>query len=729
MIFLVCLGLLVAISIVPALYRHNSHRLGVISQMLLLGLVGYGIAYTLLHHEIVTVYMHLFQFNGISLVIALQFDALAKVMTIFILVIGFFIYRYAQNYLESDRTRARFLSQLSLVLFSVVLLVMANNILTAFIAWQFIGLNLYLLLNHYHHDPAANRAAKKKFVINRIGDCSFLLAMIIAYATHSAHSFTSIQLSAHAELICLLLFISVMSKCAQFPFHIWLIDTMETPTPVSALMHAGVINAGGILLTRVSATLTQFHTLNYFILFVGLLSALLSIYWMAQQPDTKKKLAYSTMGQMGYMLAQCSLGAFPAAVFHLISHGFYKASLFLNNGESFYDVPKREHHVYKHREILAAMVVSTVIFILGISLFKSELTNMPWLIYGFMYLTLTTMVLQSNRQMRESGLQIAMSYLIIMSIFFVYLYLFHALSQLLGHYDYHGAISTQVQWAIIAITAVVQYCLWRRNSADVFLVLTDKTERAWRYIWLTPLRAIGDVTNKPRYSVVMSSVYVLVMVLSIVGFFFGLYRHAVFPVGRLGIDAPAVLLFLVVGILALIFANRCKSIKALIVYIALFELAFINVAFFDGNSNILKIGVFHLITMASVILMLMMLAKKPGLSQIKQSTINRLPTRIFYLVFALLLIIGIPGTASFVSEFYLLAALIHSNVVFISLYIGLIILTAIVVMHSLQLYAFGDKQSPLLLLPVDKLHHWIFGVIIAVNILFGLWPNSILNYL
>ncbi|MDF1795764.1 MAG: proton-conducting transporter membrane subunit [Coxiellaceae bacterium] len=684
--------------------------------------------YSFYQKEVIYYSWQLLDFNHINLNLSIQFDVLTKIMMIFILVIGFFIYRYACTYLESDKTRVRFLSQFNLVLVSVLLLVMAKNLLTAFVAWQFIGINMYLLLNHYHYDSAANRAAKKKFVINRIGDCCFLLAIILAYHTGSGASFNAIKSSSYAELICGLIFISVMTKCAQFPFHIWLIDTMETPTPVSALMHAGVINAGGILLTRISSSLTSFHSINYLILCIGMLSAILSIHWMQQQPDTKKKLAYSTMGQMGYMLTQCSLGAFPAAVFHLISHGFYKASLFLNSGETLTDKQQPENKPFKYLSILQSSMVVAVIFLIGLLLFKNQTDHIPLLMYGFIFFTLVSLALKIN-SIALSGWRLrGLYYIFIGILFFSYLYCFHLFSRLLPQYEYTGTIPLSVQVVLLLALALLQILLWTKKISTATMQFKDHTEEFLRRYLLNPLRAAGNIINTPIYRKIIPPIYVVTLCMVLFGLYFGLSNSGGVP-DYTGMGRWFIFSFLAVGIIALIAANRCLTIRSLIAYLILFELAFINLAWFDGNHCMVKIGLFHLINISTALLMLWLLAKRQTPKRFESRNVNRLPTRVFYLTISLLLLIGIPGTASFISEFYLFSALMSESPLFILMYISLIVLIAIVVMHSLQLYVFNKNYTTLLSSPISKINHMVFILATTLNVVYGIYPSLLLNYL
>ncbi len=716
-------------SVAPIFFPRKDSFLIAFIQLLMVGLIVATVGYAFYQPQAIHSTLTVLDFDGIRLSLSLQFDLLAKIVSAFILVIGFIIYRYAQNYLESDSTRMRFLSQFNLVLSSVLLLVLSANLLTAFVAWQFIGINLYLLLNHYHHDAAANRAAKKKFIINRVGDCSFLLAIVLTFHSGAASSFEAIQLSTYAGWICALLFISVMTKCAQFPFHSWLIDTLETPTPVSALMHAGVINAGGILLARVSGALTQFHYLVYLILLVGLVSALLSVHWMNQQPDIKKKLAYSTMGQMGYMLTQCGLGAFPAAIFHLMSHGFYKASLFLNAGQTLCGSQEKSYQTVCYKSLLKAFSIALLIFSLGLFLFREVGMSIPLLIYGFMFITIMTMVLKMVLLENTGKLLVMSCYLAIGLLFFFYLCFFYGFSRLLYHYDYTGIISTRFQLLLLLALFIFQCYSWLSKGPNIATKFKDGTERFLRRFFLNPLRVLGNIINIQPYRKAVFVFYAVAMLITTTAFVYGLMFNASLVATTVVAHKSIISIFLLIGIFALTVANRCFSIKLLMVYLVLFELAFTNIAFFDGDINVFKIGIFHIMNISTVLLMLALLARRNPAAQTALRSNNRFPRRVFYLVLGLLLLIGIPGTASFISEFYLLSALLGENLILALMYLSLIMLLSIVIMHSLQLYAFNKNYSILFSEPIAKLHHLVFLAVIIFNVMCGLFPGIILNHL
>ena len=257
---------------------------------------------------------------------------LSIVMLILVSFISLIIFGYARRYMTADPKRRLFLAQLCGVSSSVSLLILSTNLLTAFIAWQCIGLSLYWLLNHYAHRPRAHQAALKKFMINRLGDICFLSAVILSYQYWGSSDYSVIIHAQHSGWIAALLMIAIMTKSALFPFHVWLPDTLETPTPVSALMHAGVINAGGFLLLRLAPLFYQHALVMLGLLLIGLISALFGSFCMLTCSHVKQKLAYSTMGQMGFMVFQFGLGVFSAPLLHMMTHGLFKAGLFLNNG-------------------------------------------------------------------------------------------------------------------------------------------------------------------------------------------------------------------------------------------------------------------------------------------------------------------------------------------------------------------------------------------------------------
>ncbi len=280
----------------------------------------------------------------------LYIDRLSAVMMVLVTGVSTIIHVFSKTYLHQDPGYARFFSLLSLITFALLGLVTSPNLIIFFIFWQLISWLLYLLLafNYTHHETC--RAAFKTFIIFRLGDLFFLAGIFLAYHYYGTLDFPLLFEKASASnitlslfpgdlieinvvtAISLLIFVGAMSKSAQFPLHVWLPDTMFGPTPVSALMHAGIVNSGGFLLNRL-APLYGLSPVSLNIVFIfGAFTTVLGASMMLVQNDVKKMLGYSTIAQMGYMIMECGLGAFALAIFHFIAHGLFKASFFLSAG-------------------------------------------------------------------------------------------------------------------------------------------------------------------------------------------------------------------------------------------------------------------------------------------------------------------------------------------------------------------------------------------------------------
>jgi NAD(P)H-quinone oxidoreductase subunit 5 len=279
--------------------------------------------------------------------VGIWLDRLSLLSVLLISTIGLVVQKYSVRYLDGDERQGRFFTWLSFVLFSVTLFVTSRNLLALTLSWFLVSFGVHRLLLHFPEREAAKKAAWRKFVISRVGDVALVAALILTYSVFGTFELKEIFeiVKTHgnweplqvlgfslnpAALVGSLYVIGAMTKSAQFPFHIWLPDTMETPTPVSALMHAGIINAGGFLIVRLSPIVSHASFALHFLFALGALTALLGGMIYLVQTDIKRSLAYSTISQMGYMMMQCGIGAFAAAVLHLIMHGFYKANAFLS---------------------------------------------------------------------------------------------------------------------------------------------------------------------------------------------------------------------------------------------------------------------------------------------------------------------------------------------------------------------------------------------------------------
>jgi NADH-quinone oxidoreductase subunit L len=280
---------------------------------------------------------------------SLRLDTLSLVMVAMVSFVSALIHIYSAGYMEHDKTVPRFFAYLSLFTFAMLMLVTANNLLQLFFGWEGVGLVSYLLIGYWYERPAANAAAIKAFIVNRVGDLGFAVGIALTYLVFKTISFDGIfaAVTAHAadqyslfgvsfpavEVISILLFIGAMGKSAQLFLHTWLADAMEGPTPVSALIHAATMVAAGVfLVARMSPLLNTAPVALEFVTVIGASTALFAGTVGCVQNDIKRIIAYSTCSQLGYMFIAAGLGAYPVAIFHLINHAFFKALLFLAAG-------------------------------------------------------------------------------------------------------------------------------------------------------------------------------------------------------------------------------------------------------------------------------------------------------------------------------------------------------------------------------------------------------------
>lgn len=294
-------------------------------------------------------------------------DRLAAVMMLLVTSVSIVIHLFASRYLQEERGFIRFYTLLSLITFSLLALVSSPNLLMLFVFWQLLSWLLYLLLAYNNSHTPSTRAAFKTLMILRIGDVFFLGGVILAYLVFGAFDFSLLFERAAAEsvalpllpgdllnidavtAITLLIFVGAMSKSVQFPFHVWLPDTMYAPSPVSALMHAGIVNAGGFLFNRLAPLYGLSATSLHVAFMVGAVTTFIGAMIMLTVSDVKKMLGYSTVAQMGYMIMECGLGAFALAIFHFIAHGLFKATLFLSSS-SVIDATRKEPKFPRHAD-------------------------------------------------------------------------------------------------------------------------------------------------------------------------------------------------------------------------------------------------------------------------------------------------------------------------------------------------------------------------------------------
>jgi NADH-quinone oxidoreductase subunit L len=280
---------------------------------------------------------------------ALRIDALTAVMLVVVTTISSLVHLYSIGYMADDPYRPRFFSYLSFFTFAMLMLATSDNLVQLFFGWEGVGLASYLLIGFWYHKPEANAAAIKAFLVNRVGDFGFSLGIFAVFALTGAVDFDTIFAQAPGlagksfhflsfdvnalTAICLLLFMGAMGKSAQFLLHTWLPDAMEGPTPVSALIHAAtMVTAGVFMVARLSPLFSLSPTASAFVVFIGATTAMFAATVGLVQNDIKRIIAYSTCSQLGYMFVAMGVGAYSVGMFHLFTHAFFKALLFLGSG-------------------------------------------------------------------------------------------------------------------------------------------------------------------------------------------------------------------------------------------------------------------------------------------------------------------------------------------------------------------------------------------------------------
>jgi NADH-quinone oxidoreductase subunit L len=368
-------------AILGARVDRKIHRIGVLADVL-----AFGLSLQILYDVVVQgpQTLAVSPFTGRSdgvLQFNVYIDRLAAVMMVHITAISTLIHLFSVRYMQQERGYARFHSLLALTTFALLGMVASANLLMLFVFWQLLSWLLSFLSYNYAH-PATVRGAFRTFTMQRFGDIAFLFGIVVAHtlygtldiqqlftraaevrAVYSIWPSWGLEINA-ATAITLLIFIGAMSKSAQFPLHMWLPDSLYAPTPVHALLHAGIINAGGFLLARLAPLYDLSPTTLHAVFAVGLLTALLGSSMMLTQNDIKKTLGYSTIGQMGFMIMECGLGAFALAIFHLIAHGIFKGTIFLNCGNVIHGARQEPRFPPKH-EAVAETEFSSLTWLTG----------------------------------------------------------------------------------------------------------------------------------------------------------------------------------------------------------------------------------------------------------------------------------------------------------------------------------------------------------------------------
>ena len=305
------------------------------------------------HHSTIRLYTWLTS-GMLDVHIGLSIDRLTSVMLLLVTTVSALVHVYTIGYMQGEPGYARFFSYIALFTFSMLMLVLADNFLQLFVFWEAVGLCSYLLIGHWYERQSAVAAATKAFVVNRVGDFGFMLGLLLVFTTFDSLDYAtafanvgpataqvmnilepvggSFEVST-ITVICLLLFMGAVGKSAQFPLHVWLPDAMEGPTPISALIHAAtMVTAGVFMVARLSPLYNASPAAMSVVAVVGAITMVLGATIALTQTDIKRVVAYSTMSQLGYMMMACGLGAYAAGIYHLMTHGAFKALLFLGCG-------------------------------------------------------------------------------------------------------------------------------------------------------------------------------------------------------------------------------------------------------------------------------------------------------------------------------------------------------------------------------------------------------------
>lgn len=388
-----------AIALVGPTIGERSARVGIWAVAISLG----GSLATL--YQAVHVEPLLVQLPGLPEALAptLLIDRLGSVMMVLITGVSLVIHVYSRRYMQSDQGYVKFYALVSLLTSVLVTLVITGHLLWLFIFWHAVTWLLKGLLSFNEASSEARLAGRTTLAVQGLGDTAFLAGILVIYAAFGTFDLPTLFEAVHngvlpafgagswwefdaASAATLLLVLSIMTKSAQFPFHIWLPGTVEAPTPVSAMLHAGIVNAGGFLVNRLAPLYGAAPTTLYVLFIVGAITVLVGASTMLTQPSIKRTLVYSTMGQMGYMVMECGLGAFALAIFHLCAHGLFKAALFLNSATNIhkartdFKIPGR--HIVRHEPDFVLMpwltgLAITLVLPLLILLIAHGLVNIP----------------------------------------------------------------------------------------------------------------------------------------------------------------------------------------------------------------------------------------------------------------------------------------------------------------------------------------------------------------
>lgn len=347
----------------------------------------FGLAIWLLNNGVEPKPMKWATIGSLNLEIGITLDKLSTGMMIVVTGVGLLVHIFSLAYMKDDSAKARYFTGLALFMFSMTGIVLASNFIMTFIFWELVGLSSYLLIGHWYEKDSAADAAKKAFLTNRIGDFGFMIGILMLWGITGTLTFSEMEIPTTvsagvlgAALLCV--FCGAVGKSAQLPLHVWLPDAMEGPTPVSALIHAATMVAAGVyMLFRVQLSIGADAFEGFSgttIAWIGAITSLMAALMATQQDDIKKILAYSTLSQLGYMVMAVGLLAGEAGMFHLFTHAWFKALLFLGSGAIIYAC-HHEQNIWKMGGLMKKMPITAITFAIG----TAALIAVPYVTSGF----------------------------------------------------------------------------------------------------------------------------------------------------------------------------------------------------------------------------------------------------------------------------------------------------------------------------------------------------------
>jgi len=446
----------------------------------------------------------------------LIYNQLSAILVPYVAILGLVIRKYATKYMWDEAGYRRFFILLNFIFSSIYLLVMSNNLIVLALAWQLLSISLYLLVSFNVGSNTAVRHARWTMIIHKGADLVFIFAVILTYKTfHSfdlailsekwlAMSQTSID-DPMIFVIGLLFLIAAMMKSAIMPFHIWLPYTSEAPTPVSAVMHAGVVNVGGILLNKLAYLLLLTPAVLNIAFIIGLVTAIFASAVMLVVSDIKRSLGYSTVGQMGYMIMEVGLGAFSLAIYHLIVHGIFKATLFLESGGLIKlarhdsNLPKRltyelfwESKIKKNSKkafnYLAFFTILPVLVFIGVKMVLSEdffELNASIIILAFAWLTGTQLFLSFFKVSKSESFKVILA---LISTFIIILFTYEFIGLTLEHFIYGEDALLFYRAATLNMTTIISLVV----LALIMIV-------GWLFMYKQHLIKTPESSDKPNY--------------------------------------------------------------------------------------------------------------------------------------------------------------------------------------------------------------------------------------